>query len=132
MMLSWMRTTLKQNRKTMLITILVLVLIPFLMGLDWTRVADVSMSPTISNNDIVISIDSWGVKEGDIVIFMLPESEKHKYEKEDWIWCKRVDHIKDNKFWLLGDNSEESYDSRHFGYVPWSNIYKKAILIIHK
>lgn len=115
--------------KDSLIIVLILVTIPVIMGLNWTKSSGSSMAPTISDGDIVITIDSWSIKPGDVVLFLTPEWKK--WPKEDQIWCKRIDHIKDdNKFWLLGDNSDDSYDSRMFGYVSRTNIYKKVICII--
>jgi hypothetical protein len=35
---------------------------------------------------------------------------------------KRVDHIENDKLYLLGDHAETSTDSRHYGLVPMSEI----------
>lgn len=89
------------------------------------------MSPTVESGDIVISIDSWFIEPGDIVLFRTPEWEK--WPKGERIRCKRIDHVKDgNQYWLLGDNEADSYDSRHFGYVNRTDIYKKVLFIIHR
>jgi signal peptidase I len=106
-------------------------LIPALLGISWTQATGKSMEPTINDGDIVIYMDSWGIKPGDVVVFKTPEWEK--WPKEDWMWIKRIDHIKDDmQFWLLGDNPEESYDSRDMGYVKRTLIYKKVLFIIKR
>jgi type IV secretory pathway protease TraF len=33
--------------------------------------------------------------------------------------------------WVLGDNAKDSFDSRHFGAVPLSNIRGKVIMSFH-
>ena len=38
--------------------------------------------------------------------------------------------IEKDEFYVLGDNREDSMDSRHFGPIPESNILGKVILII--
>lgn len=90
------------------------------------------MEPTFKSGDVLICVDAWNVKPGDVVTFIPPDDERDKWPKEDWLWCKRIDHINDEReFWLVGDNTEESYDSRNFGYVPWSNIYKKVVFALN-
>ncbi len=37
--------------------------------------------------------------------------------------------VPSNNFFVLGDNSASSKDSRYWGFVPWENILGKAILI---
>lgn len=116
--------------KAILITILVLILILILLGVGWTRGSGVSMDPTISDGDIIVYMDSWSIHPGDVVVFKTPEWEK--WPKEDRIWVKRIDHEQNGKFWLLGDNADESYDSRNIGYVKRTLIYKKALFIIRR
>jgi Signal peptidase, peptidase S26 len=75
------------------------------------------------------------VKVGDIVSFLLiPKPGQTKS------LCKRIvglpgDHVKtiegkmvqvpNGGFWALGDNPDESFDSRHFGAVPSANLKAK-------
>ena len=64
------------------------------------------------------------LKVGDVVIF-IPPSKTHD---EVQFVIKRVQHINDNgKFFLVGDNSDGSYDSRDYGYVDGSHLISKAI-----
>ena len=37
--------------------------------------------------------------------------------------------VPENSFFVLGDNSGSSKDSRYWGFVPWENILGKAIVI---
>jgi len=116
--------------KVILISIALILLCLAGIGLNWTMNDGVSMAPTLSSGDIVVTIDAWSIKPGDIVIFRNPDWEK--WPEDEQIWIKRVDHEKDGKFWLLGDNTEESYDSRQIGYVKRTLIYKKAVFIIKR
>ena len=68
--------------KFILISILVSVLIPVLLGIGWTKAAGVSMEPTLSDGDIVVFMDSWNVDPGDIVIFKTPEWENWPKEEQ--------------------------------------------------
>lgn len=116
--------------KRVLITILICLLILAASGFRFGVCDGTSMEPTIKNGDIVGCIDAWNIKPGDIIIFKTPEWEK--WPRNMWMWQKRVDHINKNEFWVLGDNVEESYDSRHFGYINKSSIHKKVIFIIKR
>ena len=40
---------------------------------------------------------------------------------------KRLVDIKDGKYFFLGDNSDDSYDSRYYGYVPCDNVVAQLI-----
>ena len=41
----------------------------------------------------------------------------------------KVVRVPDGCFWALGDNPEESTDSRHFGAVPASNLRCKILVV---
>jgi len=62
----------------------------------------------------------WGEpKEGDVVIFYTPAGE---------IAVKRCGEItSDGFFYVLGDNSSQSYDSRNYGPIPKNNIIGKVL-----
>ena len=62
----------------------------------------------------------WGTpKKGDVVIFYTPLGE---------IAVKRCGEIfPGNVFYALGDNSGQSYDSRHYGPVPKDNIIGRVL-----
>jgi signal peptidase I len=116
--------------KRVLITLIVCIVVVLAFGFRFMGTDGTCMEPTIMDGDFVFCMDAWNVKEGDIVTFLTPELEK--WPKNERIWQKRVDHIDPEKgYWLLGDNLDESHDSRAFGYVPWENIHKKVLFIIH-
>jgi nickel-type superoxide dismutase maturation protease len=51
---------------------------------------------------------------------------------DDRFIIKRVKDIKDGNYFLIGDNDQESTDSRHFGMINRHNILGKVILISHQ
>ena len=62
----------------------------------------------------------WGVpRKGDVVIFYTPLGE---------MAVKRCGEIlPGNVFYAIGDNSAQSYDSRHYGLVPVDNIIGRVL-----
>lgn len=82
------------------------------------------MSPTFSEGDNILasSIPFMFVKpkKGDVVVF----------EKYNRIYLKRIGKIKDNKYFLIGDNKKDSNDSRRFGSVIREQIRGKVIFKI--
>ena len=85
-----------------------------------------SMQPTLNSGDVIFCQRVWdttALQEGDIVVF----------EHEGLNLIKRVDRILDDgdRFWMLGDNRENSNDSRSFGPVDAADIkYRKVGAII--
>ena len=77
-----------------------------------------SMIPVLPPGTVV-----WGLTwfmtlvPGDVVIFDHEGKEK----------IKRIAEIIDEKAYLLGDFEEESTDSRHFGWIPITNIKARII-----
>jgi len=63
---------------------------------------------------------SWGEpKEGDVVIFYTPAGE---------IAVKRCGKsLADGFFYVFGDNSSQSYDSRNYGPIPKNHIIGKVL-----
>ena len=62
----------------------------------------------------------WGIPgKGDVVIFYTPLGE---------IAVKRCGEVfPGNVFYAIGDNYDQSYDSRHYGLVPIDNIIGKVL-----
>ena len=81
-----------------------------------------SMSPKFSEDDSVLvsSIPFMFVKprKGDVVVF----------EKYNRIYLKRIGKIKEDKYFLVGDNKKDSVDSRRFGFVNRNQIKGKVLL----
>ena len=77
------------------------------------RVVGNSMKPALFEGDIVVGVRRKRVRPGDIVVA--------KQRGREVI--KRVDAIKKNKVYLVGDNKRQSTDSRQYGPVT-----KKAII----
>lgn len=69
------------------------------------------MSPVLTTGDVIIG---WKrrVRVGDIVIARINDREV----------VKRIDSFRDDKPYLIGDNRQESTDSRHYGPVAESAI----------
>ena len=82
------------------------------------------MSPTYKENDkvIVSPIPQFFTKpkKGDVVIF----------EKFNRFYIKRINKIKDGKYFLVGENRKDSDDSRRFGSVSPNQIKGKVIFRI--
>ena len=87
-----------------------------------------SMTPTVKPNDIVFvnrlaygfrifgsyAVDFAPIKVGDIVVFIAPNKQ---------ILLKRVGQILSNgTYWMLGDNTAKSADSRVFGAIEKNKI----------
>lgn len=84
------------------------------------RVEGNSMSPVLKNGDIVLIKPQTKLKQGDIVLA------SHPYKKNVKI-LKRIKEFNENgDLFLVGDNADESTDSRTFGAVPLKNVTGKA------
>lgn len=67
------------------------------------------MYPTLSDCEVVLVDKQAEIRVGDIVVA------KHPIEQDTEL-VKRVESInKDGNYFLVGDNLENSNDSRHFG-----------------
>ncbi len=93
------------------------------------HVDGISMFPTYNNDDLLISYrlcKKRDIRVGDIVVAERPDVKKRYVIKrvsligEDPVTKKRT-------FYLLGDNSNNSLDSRHFGGVSEKLIVSKII-----
>ncbi len=69
-----------------------------------------SMVPTLENGQfILVDPDPPSISEGDIVICQHPH--------QDLEMVKRVVIIEEGRFFVQGDNTERSNDSRQFGWL---------------
>jgi nickel-type superoxide dismutase maturation protease len=81
------------------------------------RVEGVSMAPTYGHGKLVLAWRWRRPKVGDVVIVR-----HHRLEL-----IKRIHQLEDNKVFLLGDNPQESTDSRHYGWLPARSILAVVI-----
>ncbi|MEO6590088.1 MAG: nickel-type superoxide dismutase maturation protease [Pyrinomonadaceae bacterium] len=80
-----------------------------------------SMSPTLKDGEVVLVDRDAQIEVGDIVVA------KHPIEQKSEL-IKRVAQINaDGSYFLIGDNLEESNDSRHFGAVTKKYIKGKVV-----
>lgn len=78
----------------------------------------ISMFPTYKDKEIVLSSRFYKIKQGDVYVYKTPTNE---------VVIKRLSHSRGNKLFFLGDNRENSLDSRYYGTVPESYIISKVI-----
>lgn len=83
-----------------------------------TVVQGESMYPALEDGDTLIcNTLNKNPEVGDIVVI------KPSFETvPDQLIIKRVTDIKDGKIFIEGDNKENSYDSRNFGYVSLEHL----------
>ncbi len=80
------------------------------------RVEGDSMLPCLKHGQIVLVISSKKLKPSDVVIFRHNDLEK----------IKRINEIKEDKLYLLGDNSNKSTDSRTYGWISTESVVGKV------
>ncbi|HEX6127214.1 MAG TPA: nickel-type superoxide dismutase maturation protease [Pyrinomonadaceae bacterium] len=80
-----------------------------------------SMNPTLKDGEVVLVDREAKIEVGDIVVA------KHPVEQDSEV-VKRVARIIDRAlYFLVGDNLEDSIDSRHYGAVTREYIKGKVI-----
>ena len=88
------------------------------------RVEGNSMYPALKQGDtVIINRFSYLFKNpsiGDIVLVKKP--------KESRVILKRVTEVKNDLYFLSGDNKKESTDSRKFGYIQKKHILGKMLV----
>ncbi len=79
------------------------------------------MEPTLKNGDKILTTNIFYLfnlpKINDIVVF----------EDKGKIFVKRIKKIRNNKYLVLGDNKNDSLDSRNFGEIDKTQILGKFI-----
>lgn len=75
------------------------------------RVVGESMLPTLPPGRIVVAVHRR-MRPGTVVVIQHEGREK----------IKRIHAIEGARVYVLGDNPEASTDSRHFGWLPGSNV----------
>ena len=84
------------------------------------------MNPTLKDGEAVLVDRSAEIEVGDIVVAT------HPVEQNSEI-VKRVGRINESgNYFLVGDNLENSNDSRHFGAVAKDYVKGKVVARLHK
>lgn len=80
-----------------------------------------SMNPTLKDGEVVLVDRAGRIEVGDIVVA------KHPIEQTGEV-VKRIERINEHgHYFLVGDNLEDSRDSRHFGAVTREYIKGKVV-----
>ncbi len=107
------------------------------LGVHLYFVPSMSMYPTLKPGQFIL-VDTWAYNEksinlGDIVVFK--QTETVTKEQATWL-VKRIANWPQGQlqhnglFYLLGDNSGASHDSRRFGGIKQENIVGKVKLVL--
>lgn len=104
---------------------IVLVLLLVLLFFPLVQICGYSMFPTLSDGEFYLSrrvFRKQKCKVGKIYVYKPP----YASDKERFV-IKRLAHIQDGKYFFLGDNADDSYDSRYYGYVDSKNVIAELI-----
>lgn len=89
-----------------------------------------SMKPTLQDGDFLLTCRFISVEVGDIAVFYSEETERYNIkrcaEKREYY----NPHTKElqYKYYFLGDNEDNSFDSRNYGYINEEDLVAKVIL----
>lgn len=111
-----------------LLTLLTLLLLSFYLY-PIIFVSGNSMFPTFFDNDVIVGTRIYktsNLKKNDIIVYKSPDNPSR-------FVIKRIHHFfidnstKTYYFYCLGDNQDDSYDSRNYGYISSDSIICKII-----
>ena len=97
----------------------------FLFFFPVVQICGYSMFPTLTDGEFYLGRRIFNKSKceiGEIYVYRPP----YEDEQEKFV-IKRLADIKDGKYFFLGDNAEDSYDSRYYGYVNSENVVAKLI-----
>lgn len=79
------------------------------------RIVGPSMEPALRNNEWWVARRTATLRPGDVALIVHPK-------RPDALIVKRLARRDDTGWWVLGDNPDQSEDSRQFGAVPAENV----------
>ncbi len=110
----------KMKKSKLLIFLGIILSIAIVLG-NWFGLVTVngnSMAPTFSPNEKLLMTKWLGTIEvGEVIVF----------KKEDEILIKRVTVASSEYVFVMGDNLDNSTDSRSFGFIPISSIIGRIL-----
>lgn len=95
-----------------------------MLQLKFFKVIGHSMEPKIEHGDIVLASNIF-------YLFKKPRiNDIVSFRKKDKILLKRITRIDEGKYFLEGDNKNDSLDSRKFGHISKEQILGKVVIKI--
>ena len=89
------------------------------------QICGYSMFPTLLDGEVFLSkrvFRKSKCKAGKIYVYRPPYD-----SNEERFVIKRLAFIQDGKYYFLGDNANDSYDSRYYGYVDSKNVVAQLL-----
>lgn len=108
-----------------IIGVIALVLLFFAL-FPFVQICGYSMFPTLTDGEMYLSRRIFRKDKcqvGKIYVYRPP----YDSDEERFV-IKRLDHIKFGKYYFLGDNQDDSYDSRYYGYVDSKNVVAQLLI----
>lgn len=109
-----------------LVVLLILTVIPvFLYFFPIVQICGYSMFPTLTDGEFYLGRKLFNKSKltvGKIYVYRPP----YDREEERFV-IKRLAEFKDGKCYFLGDNPNDSYDSRYYGYVSCNNVVAQLL-----
>lgn len=112
------------------IFLILIALIAFIIVFPIIEVEGESMFPTYHDSEFLLGYRFFPkekLKVGDVIVYKRP-SERICVIKRIARITSSIYNENDLLFYCLGDNSQNSYDSRDYGYIPQKDIVCKIIL----
>jgi nickel-type superoxide dismutase maturation protease len=100
---------------------------PALLGIEVFRIEGNSMLPTLRPNEYVLVNTNAPVETNDIVVVLFGEEQKALVKRLALMLDAYGND--DNYIWVLGDNPQESTDSREFGRLPLNNLVGRVMWV---
>ena len=91
------------------------------MKLLLRRIVGRSMEPNLVQGDLVVFVPRRGYSVGDVVLA--------RHEGQQIV--KRITRVEGERYYLVGDNRQESTDSRHYGMEESSAIIGSIMINLH-